>query len=269
MRQAPTTTSPAPEHAPVRPRELTPPPPVTNPVRHPGAAPERKHGMAGAATLDFECEVKLVSDGGDEKAGRIEGYASVFGVLDRGGDIMQPGAFKRTLADWKRKKQFPPMLWQHDPHTPIGVWTDLVEDERGLKVVGEMIMDVPQAVIARALVKAGAVRGLSIGYLSRDDAIDRATGARLLKHVDLWEISPVTFPMLPEAQIAGVKDVFDAQRWERAFRDEGLSNREAKAAVAAARKLILRDGGQTGDGSRDEKTDLLLSLRRATSVLGD
>lgn len=268
MRHAPTTSSPAPEHAPVRPPALTPPPLAANPVRHPLSAPERKHGMPGSATLDFACDVKLISAEDDAKVGQIEGYASVFNIMDRGGDIMLPGAFKRTLADWKKRKQLPPMLWQHDPHTPIGVWTDLVEDERGLRVVGEMIMDVPQATIARALVKAGAVRGLSIGYLSRDDEIDRATGARLLKHVDLWEISPVTFPMLPEAQIGGVKDTFDAQKWERAFRDEGLSNREAKAAVAAARKLILRDGGHSGSDSRDEKTDLLLSLRRAAAAFG-
>lgn len=266
MQQTPHSDAPcAPEKKPVRLAYPNCPPFVANPVR----APERKHGMAGAATLDFECEIKLTGAEDDKAVGTIEGYASVFNIMDRGGDIVLPGAFKRTLADWKKKKQLPPMLWQHDPHTPIGVWTDLVEDEHGLKVVGELIMEVGQAATVRALIKAGAVRGLSIGYQSKEASLDRATGARLLKAVDLWEISPVTFPMLPEAQIGGVKGDFDAQKWERAFRDEGLSSREAKAATSAARKLILRDGGRSDAGTRDGKTDVLLSLRRAAAALND
>jgi HK97 family phage prohead protease len=127
----------------------------------------------------------------------------MFNLLDRGGDIVLPGAFKASLADWRKRKAQPPMLWQHDPYTPVGVWTELAEDEKGLKVTGELILDVPQAAAARALCLAGAVKGLSIGYRTIDYEIDRKTGVRKLKKLELWEVSLVTFPMLPEAQISG------------------------------------------------------------------
>jgi len=213
--------------------------------------------------LDFDLELKLADDGSE---GTVEGYGSVFGLIDRGGDIVQPGAFKASLAEWKKRKQLPPMLWQHDHKTPIGVWTEMVEDEKGLKVKGELILDVPQAASARALLKRGAVKGLSIGYLTKEAEIDRQTGARRLKKVDLWELSLVTIPMLPEAQITGVKD-FDPNAWERAFRDEGLSIREAKLATSVARKLACRDGGHDEPAPRDGAADVLMSLRKATSVL--
>lgn len=220
---------------------------------------------ADMAHLDFGCEFKFAD--GDDQAGRIEGYASVFGLLDRGGDIVMPGAFKKSLADWKRKKQLVPMLWHHDPHQPIGVWTDLVEDDKGLKVQGQLFMDVPKSSEVRAYIKGGAVGGLSIGYVTKDAEIDRATGARHLKQVDLWEISPVTFPMLPEARIGGVK-TFDPNSLERALRDEaGLSHREAKAAISVFRQH-LRDGGKADEGPRDGKADVLMSLRRAAAALG-
>jgi HK97 family phage prohead protease len=228
-------------------------------------APERKD--AGAADrLDLECEVKF-SDGGEE-AGLIEGYASKFGLLDRGGDIVEKGAFKASIADWKRKKQMPPILWQHDPYTPIGVWTELKEDDVGLYVKGRLILDVPQAAIARALIKAGAVTGFSIGYLTEERDIDRQTGARHLKKVALWEISPVTFPMLPEARIAGVKGDFNPQLLERSLRDEGLSIRDAKAAVSVFRKTALRDAGSSETGPRDGASEMLMTLRKATAALG-
>lgn len=215
--------------------------------------------------LSFDCEIKLA---GDEAAtGTIEGYGSVFGLMDRGGDIVLPGAFKASLAEWKRKKALPPMLWQHDPYSPIGVWTDIAEDEKGLKVKGQLIMDVPQAAAARALIAAGAVKGLSIGYRTIKDEIDRVTGARSLKQVDLWEISPVTFAMLPEAQITGVKQDLDPRELERALRSQlNLSSADAVKAVAIVKKH-LRDGGDGEHRSREGVTDVLLSLRKAAAAL--
>ncbi|MFA7505288.1 MAG: HK97 family phage prohead protease [Burkholderiaceae bacterium] len=215
--------------------------------------------------LAFDLEVKL-ADGGAE--GTIEGYGSVFGLLDRGGDIVMPGAFKASLAEWRKKKALPPMLWQHDPWQPIGVWTEASEDEKGLKLTGQLVLDVAMAKEARALIGAGAVKGLSIGYRTKDHEIDRTTGARKLKKVDLWEISLVTFPMLPEALISGVKTSIDDRELERALRDEGLSHREAKLAVSVVRKQqVLRDGGQTEPTSRDGMKDVLMSLRRAGESL--
>lgn len=216
--------------------------------------------------LAFDCEIKLAGDEGT--VGVIEGYGSVFGLVDRGGDIVEPGAFKASLAEWRKKKSLPPMLWQHDPYNPVGIWTDIVEDEKGLKVTGQLVMDVPQASSARALIQAGAVKGLSIGYRTVADEIDRSTGARRLKKVDLWEISLVTFPMLPEAQIAGVKSDFDPRALEQALRrDAGLSSAAAVKAVAVV-KQHLRDGGDRTDPEpRDGAKDLLMSLRRARQTL--
>lgn len=214
--------------------------------------------------IAFDCELKF-DDGGS--VGTFEGYASVFGVMDRVGDIVLPGAFKTTLAEWKRRKKLVPMLWQHDPDQPIGVWSEIAEDEKGLKVRGDMALDVPRAAQVRALMLKGAIGGLSIGFRSLDDDIDRTTGARRLKKIELWEISPVTFPALPEAQITGVKN-FDPRELEAALRDEArLSGKDAKAAVSIFRKLAQRDAGRIDPSPRDAASDVILAMRKAAETL--
>lgn len=216
--------------------------------------------------LAFDVELKFAETDGTA-VGQINGYGSVFGILDRGGDVVMPGAFKKSLAGWRKRKQLPAMLWQHDDRLPIGVWSSIEEDERGLKVAGQLVMEVPQAKIAYALVQVGAVRGFSIGYKTIDYEIDRGTGMRRLKEVELYEVSLVTIPMLPEAQVSGLKTDFDARALERALRAEGFSESEAKRAVAVARKMDLRDGGQTEHPSRDGKGELLMSLRKTAEAL--
>ncbi len=214
--------------------------------------------------IAFDCEFKF-ADGAE--SGAVEGYASVFGILDRVGDIALPGAFKASLADWKRRKKAIPMLWQHDPDQPIGVWPDVVEDEKGLKVSGSLVLDVPRAAEVRALMLKGAVGGISIGYRTIDYEIDRTTGARRLKKLELWEISLVTFPALPEAQVTGVKS-WNPRELEDALRDEGkLSGRDAKAAVSIFRKHAQRDAGRIDPSPRDEATDVIMALRRAAETL--
>jgi HK97 family phage prohead protease len=232
-------------------------------VRQPQSAPETKSAR-DLKRMDFECEVKLLDDNAE---GVVEGYGSLFNLMDQGADIMLPGAFKASLADWKRKKSVIPMLWQHDPSMPIGVWPDVVEDDKGLKVAGELILDVPQATIARVLLKKKAIKGLSIGYRTVDYEIDRTTGARRLKKVDLWEISLVTFPMLPEAQITSVKNAnFDKRELEDALRDAGISRSDAKTALAVFQKTLQRDAGENGPELRDAATDALKSIRKAAAV---
>lgn len=229
---------------------------------HEGPPPVERKDSAAGDRLAFECEVKLAGDEAD--AGQVEGYGSVFNLLDRVGDVVMPGAFKATLADWKRRKALPPMLWQHNTDMPIGVWDEVVEDDRGLRIKGRLVLDVPQAAQARALVKAGAVKGLSIGYRTKEVEVDRTTGVRRLKKVDLWEISLVTFPALPEAQVTGVKGDFDPRALERELRSSlNLSSDDAVKAVAVMKKH-LRDGGAVdGPGDRDGQRELLMSLRKA------
>lgn len=224
----------------------------------------KNKGLSEFIDLDIDFKV----DTGEGSAGTVEGYGSVFNLLDRGGDIILPGAFKKSLAEWRKSKNAVPMLWQHDASEPIGIWNELKEDDKGLRVKGELVLDVPKAQAAYSLMKKKAVKGLSIGYRTKQSEIDRTTGVRKLKEVELWEISLVTFPMMPEAQITGVKNEFDAHLWEKTFRDGGLSNREAKLATSIARKLSRRDDAdQTGIPNRDGLRDVLLKLRKLNETL--
>ncbi|MCB1390892.1 MAG: HK97 family phage prohead protease [Rhodobacteraceae bacterium] len=129
----------------------------------------------------------------------IEGYASVFGVRDRGGDIVMPGAYAaslKRLADGRGRVR---MLWQHDQGQPIGVWDEVAEDAHGLRVKGRLLTEVEKGREAAALMAAGAVDGLSIGYRTvRAEKLPE--GGRKLIELELWEVSLVTFPMLPVAR---------------------------------------------------------------------
>lgn len=137
----------------------------------------------------------------------IEGYASLFGMTDQGGDAVLPGAFSASLARLAAKGDKVRMLWQHDPTRPIGVWDDIREDETGLWVKGRLLSEVAKAREAAALIQAGAIDGLSIGYRTIRAARDQK-GRRALAEVELWEVSLVTFPMLPEAKV-GRKETDD------------------------------------------------------------
>ena len=132
----------------------------------------------------------------------ISGYASIFGVRDEGGDAVAPGAYGASLKALKAAGRSVKMLWQHDPARPIGVWDEVWEDKKGLFVKGRLLEDVQLGAEAIALIKARAIEGLSIGYRTRR-AEKTSSGGRVLHEVELWEVSLVTFPMLPEARIGG------------------------------------------------------------------
>lgn len=136
-------------------------------------------------------------------AGVIEGYASLFGVEDQGRDVVMPGAFAASLA--RRPASAVRLLFQHDPAEPIGVWDAIREDARGLHVRGRLIQAVARAREVMALIRAGGLDGLSIGFHARKASRDARTGQRRLYEIDLWEISIVTFPMLPGARVSASK----------------------------------------------------------------
>jgi HK97 family phage prohead protease len=138
-----------------------------------------------------------------EADGTFEGYASVFNREDMGHDIILPGAFRESLA--LRGAAGVKLLFQHDANQPIGVWMSLKEDARGLYARGHLMREVAKAREVHSLMRAGALDGLSIGFRTVKGRRDRATGVRRLEKVDLWEISIVTFPLLPEARVAAVK----------------------------------------------------------------
>lgn len=141
----------------------------------------------------------------DNRIGHFEGYASVFNVVDRGNDLILPGAFKQSLAD--RGANGIKFLWQHDPKEPVGILDEIYEDAKGLYVRGRLILDVERAREAYQLLLAGALDGLSIGFHTLKSK-QRADGVRLLAQVDLWEISLVTFPMNQLARVSFFKTDF-------------------------------------------------------------
>lgn len=174
-------------------------------------------------------EVKFVRLGGDVRVTdgtRIDGYASLFGVSDQGGDLVMPGAYTRSLAAMVGQGRRVKMLWQHDPSEPIGVWDEVREDARGLFVSGRLLPDVARAREAAALIAGGAIDGLSIGYRTVR-AVKDASGQRVLHELDLWEVSLVTFPMLPDARVGSKSDATLAEMFNDLTR-----------SVAAARKAL-------------------------------
>ena len=196
--------------------------------------------------------------------GTFEGYASLFGVPDQGGDIVEPGAFAASLK--RRPARDVRLLFQHDPSEPIGLWTTLREDARGLFVQGRLMPEVSRGAEVLALMRAGAVDGLSIGYRTVRARRDAARGLRILTEIDLWEVSIVTFPMLPDARISGVKSrpttQRDLERWLR--RDAGLSRADAAALLAGGWKALR---ARRDVGTEPDTASTLAAIRRATELL--
>lgn len=192
---------------------------------------------------------KAVSD-----TGVIEGYASVFGNVDSYGEVVEPGAFVDSLVKSKQTGRKIKLLWQHDPHQPIGVWDDLAEDSKGLWVKGRLFKDtVAKAAEAYALLKEGGLDGLSIGYrtLKAEPKAGKPGVISLLK-LDLFENSVVTFAANERARVEVVKSILDAgllptvREFEGLLRDAGFS--KAKAAALAASATPHLRGGSRGTG---------------------
>lgn len=135
--------------------------------------------------------------------GAFQGYASLFGVEDLTRDVVMRGAFRASLA--KRGPRGIRMLFQHDPKEPIGIWEELREDSSGLYARGRLTLEVSRAREVLALMRMGALDGLSIGFKAGKARRDPRGGQRRLEVIDLWEISIVTFPMLPGARVSAVK----------------------------------------------------------------
>ncbi|MEM1350730.1 MAG: HK97 family phage prohead protease [Pseudomonadota bacterium] len=155
--------------------------------------------------MNFEMDLeRKFARFGDDLAVRdghvISGYASLFGSVDQGNDVVEQGAYGAALRKIARRGSGIKMLWQHDPAQPIGVWDEVREDDKGLWVKGRILDSVAKGREAIALIEAGAIDGLSIGYRTKR-AAKNSKGQRLLTELELWEVSLVTFPMLPSARI--------------------------------------------------------------------
>ena len=158
-------------------------------------------------------EVKFAKDSSETNM-TFSGYGAVFDNVDAGGDVIRKGAFADTIREIKDTGRYPAMLEQHGGFgmtagdlTPIGIWLDMEEDDIGLKVEGQLALDTVRGAEARSLMKMGALSGLSIGYMTREDSFDRVTGILTLKKLDLLEVSLVTFPANDAARVQGVKNI--------------------------------------------------------------
>lgn len=231
---------------------------------------------------------------------QFEGHGSVFGNVDYGGDVVLPGAFKRTLAEHRAENSMPSMFWMHDPSRVAGKWLDMSEDEKGLATKGELApTDLGKEI--HTLLKMEAVKGLSIGYIPMDTDYT-SDGIRLIKEADLIEVSVVSIPMNPKAQIQHVKsrlsamgeyvptdeEVAEAKRdAERFLRNKGFSRKMAMQCAsnlfselldpsvmlessAEANEKLEQAASQTPDGDEDktaEKSNATLEDIEAANIL--
>lgn len=189
-------------------------------------------------------DVKALSDDGT-----FEGYGSIFNNVDSYGEMVLPGAFTRSLADARKKGgQSIKMLWQHRPDIPIGIWTDIQEDSKGLLVAGKLLVDVSaQAAEAYGLLKAGALDGLSIGYrVTESGPHPDNAGVLALKKLLLKEVSIVTFAANERARVEDVKAAIEAgtlpslSQFEDFLREAGFSKTQAAAIAGKGLAPLLR-----------------------------
>lgn len=195
--------------------------------------------------------------GADER--KIEGLGAVFGNRDLGGDIIVPGAFTKTLRD--PPNTIRPMLWMHNPDRVAGRWDDLAETDDGLRVKGTMA-DTDLGNELYTLVKMGAVGAMSIGYQTVDYSFDKK-GNRLLKEIVLHEVSLVSMPMNPLAQIQYVKSRLSAtgeyvptiKEFERILRNAGCSASTAKLIGYKLRSIEEEPDERSGESPRNAEDD--------------
>lgn len=193
---------------------------------------------------------------GVEDDGTFEGDVAVFGNVDHGGDRIVKGAFKDSLKSMD-SNSMPPVLWQHKWDEPIGTYTHLEETEFGLLAKGKLVLGVQRADEAHKLMKARAVSGLSIGYITRKHTRDG--DVRVLEKLDFMEGSIVTFPMNPLARVRAVKSLRDFEDF--LTRDAGFTRSEALT--------IINDGYKALEAKRDagDYAEVIEAIRKNTSIL--
>jgi len=214
--------------------------------------------------LEVKSELKAYEDEDEENKeyGEFEGYGSVFGNKDLGNDVIEKGAFAKSLR--KRKAKGVKLLYQHKSDMPIGVFDEIKEDEHGLVVKGRLALKTQAGAEAYELLKMGALDGLSIGFRVNPQEVsyDKRANKRIIKEVDLMEVSLVTFPMNPQATVRSVKgEQYSIREWENGLRDAfSLSRSEAKVAAKAVTKCF-------DQREVDESAELVDAIKELTLTL--
>lgn len=214
--------------------------------------------------LEVKSELKAYDEEDEENKeyGEFEGYGSVFGNKDLGNDVIEKGAFSKSLR--KRKAKGVKLLYQHKSDMPIGVFDEIKEDEHGLVVKGRLALKTQAGAEAYELLKMGALDGLSIGFRvnPKEVSYDKRANKRIIKEVDLMEVSLVTFPMNPQATVRSVKgEQYSIREWENGLRDAfSLSRSEAKVAAKAVTKCF-------DQREVDESAELVDAIKELTLTL--
>jgi len=207
-----------------------------------------------------------------KESGEFEGYGSTFGgEPDAYGDVIAEGAYADSLAAHKSKGTMPKLFWQHNSGEPIGKWTDAKEDKHGLLLIGKLNMDVQRGREAHALLKAGDIDGLSIGYRIKEYSVDTESGVWTLEKLDLVEVSIVSVGANEHAVVQNVKtakaahdlmerlkagDRLTEREFETWLKGLGLSNSQAERAA----RLHLKGQGEPA-GAADDGLAFLRALK--------
>ncbi len=216
--------------------------------------------------LDYPFQIKQLDENGV-----FSGYGTVWGDVDVYSESLAKGSIKRSL-----KKREPAMLWQHNITQPVGVWTDIKEDDHGLYLEGKIALDATFGRDAYALMRLGAVKGLSIGFIPVKWSQDKDTRLVTFAEVDLYEVSVVTFPALNSARIDNVKSFFNGEQMptvrdvEAFLRDAGLSKSQAMTFISKGYQACLRDSDNKENKEQENiLRNINLLLEKLKHVNGD
>ena len=201
----------------------------------------------------FHLDIKSLSD-----AGQIVGLAARYGNMDADGESFEQGAFAKSAAAIKMGGRLPAMLLHHDRTRPVGRWDSFEESVAGLIVQGQIALEANDGRDAYALVKGGALNGLSVGFRTIADKI--ASNVRVITEAELFEVSLVAVPSNPMTRIDGVKSLPDVRGIEEMLRNGGISGRKAKAAASAAWRAL-----QGQDAEHADEAKLAEILKNATT----
>ena len=217
---------------------------------------EDKDCMDGSCGCGCTEKQVFYADIKTEQEGVFSGYASTFGNVDNGNDIVAKGAFTKSLAERPASKV--KLLSQHKTDEPIGIFTEVFEDSKGLFVRGKLALGTQKGRETYELMKLGAIDGMSIGFRANPEKqiYNESKRTRTLKEVQLLEISLVTFPMNERAMVQSVKGEKSIREWETILRDAGgLSRTEAKVGAKA-----LMDALNHRDDDTKQLADLIYKV---------